>query len=88
MLKQLWYVYIVRCADDSLYTGITKDILRRVDEHNTDDKSGAVYTHNRRPVTLVYQESHTTRSAAARREHEIKQMNKKTKEAFLKEMTS
>jgi len=88
MLNQSWYVYIVRCADDSLYTGITKDILRRVEEHNTDDKLGAAYTHNRRPVTLVYQESHTTRSAAARREHKIKQMNKKTKEAFLRALSS
>ncbi len=86
MYKQSWYVYIVRCADDSLYTGITKDILRRIDEHNTDDKSGAAYTHNRRPVTLVYQESYATRSAAARREHKIKQMDKKTKEAFLHEI--
>ena len=78
-----WYVYIIRCSDGSLYTGITKDIIRRIDEHNCSDQSGAVYTRTRRPVKLVYQENHSTRSAAAKREYEIKQLDKNGKEAIL-----
>ena len=78
-----WYVYIVRCADNSLYTGITKDLVRRISEHNCNDKSGAWYTRWRRPVKLAYKEGYKTRSSAAKREYEIKQMNKKEKEALL-----
>jgi putative endonuclease len=80
-----WYVYIVRCSDDSLYTGITKDPERRVNEHNYNNLLGALYTWARRPVKLVYKEVHNTRSEAAKREYEIKQMSKKDKEAFLNE---
>ena len=47
-----WFVYILRCADDSLYTGITNDVARRVKQHNT-GQQGARYTRQRRPVTLV-----------------------------------
>lgn len=74
-----WNVYMVRCSDDSLYTGIATDVARRMIEHNTNDVLAARYTRARRPVMLVYQEKHDTRSAASKREYEIKQMGKKEK---------
>jgi putative endonuclease len=80
----LWFVYIVRCADDSLYTGIAKDVARRVGEHNATGRLGANYTRARRPVALVYTEAVESRSAAARREHEIKQMTRLGKDELLK----
>ncbi len=70
---------MVRCADGSLYTGIATDVARRLVEHNTNGVLAARYTRARRPVTLVYQEKHDTRSAASIREYEIKQMGKKEK---------
>lgn len=73
-------MYILRCSDDSLYTGITTDIERRVKEHNGDiAKAGAKCTRARRPVTLVYQESADSRSAACKREHQIKALTRKHK---------
>lgn len=70
---------MVRCSDDSLYTGIATDVARRMIEHNTNNVLAARYTRARRPVMLVYQEKHDTRSAAGKREYEIKQMEKKDK---------
>ncbi len=81
--KDHWYVYMLRCADDSLYTGITKDLERRVAEHNSGKRLSASYTRSRRPVTLVYQETCNTRSKAAKREHAIRQLSRQEKEAFL-----
>lgn len=78
-----WFVYIVRCADDSLYTGITKNIIRRIDEHNNDNRLAAAYTRARRPVTLVYQESYQTRAQAAKREYQIKLLCRSEKQALL-----
>ncbi len=75
----MYYVYIVKCADDTLYTGIATDVQRRLDEHNSSDK-GAKYTRNRRPVTLVYSEKYPDRSSASKREYLIKKkMNKAQK---------
>jgi len=75
----MYYVYLVQCADDTLYTGIAKDLERRVTEHNESEK-GAKYTRARRPVQLVYSEEHTDRSAASKREYEIKKkMTRKQK---------
>jgi len=68
-----WYVYIVQCADRSLYTGVTTDLLRRVDEHNN-RPSGARYTRARRPVRLVYFESSDSRACACQREHALKRL--------------
>jgi len=82
-----WYVYIVRCSDDTLYAGVTKDIKRRVIEHNTNDRLGARYTQSRRPVTLVYEEGSESRSAASRRELQIKRLTKKNKESLIVEYT-
>jgi putative endonuclease len=78
-----WYIYIVRCSDNSLYTGVTKDIDRRVAAHNTNDKLGARYTQSRRPVALVYEEGAESRSQASKRESEIKRLTKKHKEFLI-----
>ena len=79
-----WYVYMVRCADNTFYTGITRDPVRRIHEHNTSDLAGAAYTRSRRPVHLVYEEVCMTRAEALRREYAIKRMNRKNKESLLK----
>ncbi|GLX82824.1 GIY-YIG nuclease family protein [Thalassotalea eurytherma] len=78
-----WYVYFVRCADNSLYGGITTDLKRRVAEHNNDNKKGAKYTRTRRPVTLVYSEQCLDKSSAAKREYQIKHLSKKAKELLV-----
>lgn len=75
-----WFVYVVRCADDSLYTGISMDVERRIKEHNEDNHKGAAYTRARRPVTLIYKEACQSRSEAGKREYEIRQMSKRKKE--------
>ena len=67
----MYFVYILKCADDTLYTGIATELERRIEEHNSSDK-GAKYTRARRPVELVYSESYPDRSAASKREYEIK----------------
>jgi len=78
-----WYVYMVRCADGSLYTGIAKNVDKRIDEHNNNNVLAAKYTRARRPVVMVYQQALDSRSAAARREYEIKAMTKEKKEAII-----
>jgi len=71
------YVYILRCADDTLYTGYTTDPERRLREHNAG--TGAKYTRGRTPVEIVYREAYDSRSAAMRREYEIKQLRRSEK---------
>lgn len=83
MHKANWYVYIVRCADNSLYTGVAMDTDKRIDEHNHDDKLAARYTRVRRPVSLVYCEIYKTRSEAQSREYAIKQLSKAAKEKIV-----
>jgi len=78
-----WNVYVLRCGDNSLYTGVTTDVERRVNEHNHDDKLAASYTRSRRPVKLVYSESYKTRSEALKREITIKKLKKAQKEALI-----
>jgi putative endonuclease len=75
------YVYVVECADGSLYTGYTTDVERRVGEHNAGD--GAKYTRGRTPVEVVYVEAFGTRSAAMAREYEIKQLSRAGKERLI-----
>lgn len=82
-----WFVYILRCADNSLYTGITTDISKRLDQHNGVIKNGAKYTRARQPVTLVYQEEMPSRSLACRREAAIKSLKKTEKERLLTQAT-
>ncbi len=81
-LKKPWFVYILRCGDDTLYTGITTDISRRIEEHNAGKPPGARYTRGRRPVALAYVERAASRAAAARRETAIKQFGRKHKLAL------
>lgn len=75
--KVTFYVYILECADHSLYTGYTTDIDARVDKHNAG--LGAKYTRGRRPVTLRYVEMYDTKSDALKREYAIKQLSKEAK---------
>ena len=76
-----WFVYLVRCKDGSLYTGITKDVAARVARHNTG--TGAKYTRSRLPVILVYEKKMKTETAARKREAAIKRLTKQEKEALL-----
>lgn len=76
-----WQVYIVRCADDTLYTGITNDLEKRIQAHN--EKRGARYTRSRLPVTLVYQEEADSRSTASQREIAIKKLTRTQKMALI-----
>lgn len=80
-----WFVYIVRCADRSLYTGVTTDIVRRINEHNLSKRHAAAYTRARRPVLLVYKELLPSRSSALKREYQIKQMTSRDKEMLIKD---
>ena len=72
-----WFVYMVRCADGSIYTGITKDVARRCQQHNAGTASK--YTRSRRPVNLAYQEARHSQSSALKREVAIKAMNRRGK---------
>ena len=79
-----WCVYIVLCSDKTLYTGVAKDVDRRVHEHNTSDRLGARYTRGRRPVVLVYTEACADRGQAARREVQIKRLSRREKEGLIR----
>ena len=78
----MWYVYIVKCSDKTLYTGATIDVHRRVREHN-ESRKGAKYTRSRRPVKLVAFCPVKDRSAALRLEHKIKKLKRGEKIAYL-----
>lgn len=77
-----WFVYLLRCADGTLYAGITTDLTRRLAEHNGSGGAGARYTRARRPVELVYSEMACSRAAAARREAAIKRLDRAAKRAL------
>lgn len=79
-----WHVYILRCADDSLYTGVATDIEARVARHNAG--KGAKYTRGRRPVVLVYREAAGNRGAALRREHAIKRLPRAAKRRLIEQL--
>jgi putative endonuclease len=72
--SETWYIYIVQCSDNSLYTGVTTDLTRRLHEHNHSAQA-AKYTRQRRPVQLVYAEPADSRSSACKREHALKQLS-------------
>lgn len=78
----MWYVYIVKCSDDSLYTGITTDIKRRLKEHNN-SKRGAKYTRSRRPVELVAMHKVQNKSKALKIELKVKSLKKRQKVLYL-----
>ena len=71
----IYFVYIIECSDGSLYTGITKDVTKRLNEHNFSYK-GAKYTKARRPVKLLYEEPSLNRSSASKREYAIKKLTR------------
>ncbi len=83
VIDSSWFVYILRCADGTLYTGITTDPERRLREHNQDDRLGARYTRARRPLELAYREQAASRAAASRREAAIKRMSRRAKQRLI-----
>lgn len=82
MKEQDWFVYILKCNDKTLYTGVTTDLERRVEEHN-DGNKGAKYTAARRPVKMVYAEQLDSRSRAQQREHQIKSLSRQQKQRLI-----
>ena len=72
-----WYLYILRCGDGTLYTGITTDVEKRLEQHRSG--KGAKYTRGRQPLELVYQETFEDHSVALKREYEIKKMPRDAK---------
>ena len=80
-MDQMWYLYILRCGDGTLYTGITTDVEKRLAVHRAG--KGAKYTRGRSPLELVYQEELPDHSAALRREREIKSLSRAEKEKLI-----
>lgn len=80
-MPMLWYVYMLRCGDGTLYTGVTDDIPRRLAAHRSG--KGAKYTRGRGPLELVYQEQVPDKSAALRREYQIKRLTRAEKERLI-----
>ena len=80
-MTNAWFVYILRCADGTLYTGITNEPKRRLAQHNAGTASKC--TRSRRPVEMVYCESAEDKSAALRREYAIKQLSRSEKTALI-----
>ena len=76
-----WYVYILRCGDGTLYTGVTDDVPRRLAAHRSG--KGAKYTRGRGPLELAYQEQVPDKSAALRREYQIKRLRRQEKEKLI-----
>ena len=76
-----WYLYILRCGDGTLYTGITTDVEKRLTAHRAG--RGAKYTRGRGPLELVYREELPDQSTALKREHEIKSMTRQEKEKLI-----
>jgi len=74
----MYYIYILKCADKTLYTGITTNVTRRLKEHNS-SKLGAKYTKSRRPVKLIYSKKFLSRASASKEEARIKKLSRKEK---------
>lgn len=79
----MYYFYILRCADNTLYCGQTQNIEQRIADHNISKSKGAKYTRTRRPITLVYFEEFETRVLAMRREIQVKRWPKSKKEKLV-----
>ena len=79
-----WFLYVLQCSDGTYYTGITTNVTRRLDEHNTSSK-GAKYTKTRRPVEVVYWTCFKDRSSAQKAEYNFKQLTRKQKEKIIDE---
>jgi putative endonuclease len=78
-----WFIYIIECADTTLYTGITTNITRRLHEHNYSKVRSSKYTRSKRPVRLVFEECANSRSAASKREAEIKRLSRIEKRTLI-----
>ena len=81
-METQWYLYILRCKDNTLYTGITTDVEKRLEAHRSG--KGAKYTRGRAPLELVYRESCGSHSDALKREAEIKKLSRQAKELLVK----
>lgn len=79
----MYYLYLLKCADETLYTGITVNLDRRIKEHNA-SKLGAKYTSARRPVKLIYSKKFRNRSLASKEENRIKSLTRKEKLELIK----
>ena len=79
-----WFLYVLRCSDSTFYTGVTTDVQRRLNEHNTSPK-GAKYTKTRRPTELVYWISFEDRSKAQKAEYRFKKLTRRQKEEIINE---
>ena len=79
-----WFLYVVKCADDTLYTGITTDVTRRLHEHNNTTK-GAKYTKKRRPVALLHTVGYEDRASASQAESKFKKLSRKQKLSTINE---
>ena len=84
----MWSVYIIRCADNSLYTGISNNVAKRFAIHQSGGSQAAKYTRYRHPLKLVFSQEIGTKSEASRAEYRIKQLPKGTKESLVRGMTS
>ncbi len=80
----MYFFYILRCSDNSLYCGVTNNLEKRLKEHNSDGSRGAKYLRARKPVTLIYSEKYPDKPSAMSREYEVKQLSKSQKETLVK----
>jgi putative endonuclease len=76
-----WFLYVLRCADDTFYTGVTNDLERRCRQHNAG--SASRYTRGRTPVTLIYQQEFSSRGLAQRHEAHVKALSRRQKEVYI-----
>jgi putative endonuclease len=85
MMSATWHVYMLRCADGTFYTGVARDVDRRLLQHNGARAGGPKYTRGRRPVQLVWSEPAPDRSSAQQRETVIKRLKRRDKLNFIRE---
>lgn len=83
-MDDAWFVYILKCADGSLYAGVARDLQRRLRQHNGELVGGSRYTRGRRPVELLWSDTEPDRGSAQRREASIKKLSREEKLRFLK----
>ena len=84
--KSKWHLYILKCGDGTLYTGITNDLARRLKQHN--DGSASRYTRSRLPVKLIYEESCRSRSHALKKELAVKSLTRQEKDKYIRRKKS
>ena len=78
-MSDAWHVYILQCADNTLYTGVARDLAKRLEQHNGKLAGGPKYTRGRRPVRLLWSDNAPDRSVAQKREAQIKKLNRREK---------